>query len=185
MRRFATGGSGHRGIILERRTYNGVDYDSTLNLIQGNRIVGVNQGVRENDANQNANRILFNVISGAGTRIAKGGGAASFYAEFTTETGSRLDLVGAVSLGGSFGSESFRVTPVAGSVDFLQATGSTAGAPVLQAIGASTNIDIRMIAKGTGLLRYGVHTANADAPITGYVAIKTDDGVTRKLAVIA
>ena len=55
----------------------------------------------------------------------------------------------------------------------------------LQAAGPSANHDIQLSGKGTGLVRFGALTANADAPITGYVTIKTADGVTRKLAVIA
>ena len=38
---------------------------------------------------------------------------------------------------------------------------------------------------GTGTLTVGTFTANADAPVTGYVTIKTTDGTSRKLAVIA
>ena len=184
MRRFATGGSGHRGIQLERRTYNAVNYDSLRNIVANNRIVGINVGIREEDVNQDVNRILFNVISGATTRIVKNG-AASFYAEFNTESANRLDLVGTVSLGGVFGSESFRVNPVVGAVDFLSVSGSTAGAPILQGIGASANVDIRLLPKGAGVVRYGAFTVNADAPVTGYVTIKSDDGISRKLATIA
>lgn len=60
----------------------------------------------------------------------------------------------------------------------------TAGRLGLDAKGTSTNIDIAINPKGTGNLRFGTHTANADAPITGYITIKDSSGVTRKLAVI-
>jgi ribosomal protein L11 len=52
-------------------------------------------------------------------------------------------------------------------------------------ITGSGNRDLRLEALGTGTVRFGTHTANADAAITGYVTIKTSDDTTRKLAVIA
>jgi hypothetical protein len=57
--------------------------------------------------------------------------------------------------------------------------------------GGSTNVDIRLIPKGTGavrlgtVVRFGAFTSNADAPINGYVTIVDDAGNTRKLATIA
>lgn len=55
---------------------------------------------------------------------------------------------------------------------------------VLTAAGSETNLDVRITPKGTGAVRFGTHTANADVAITGYVTIKDASGTIRKLAVI-
>lgn len=52
-------------------------------------------------------------------------------------------------------------------------------------IGDAANIDLRLVPKGTGAVRFGTLTASGDAPITGYITVKDAGGVTRKLAVIA
>lgn len=73
------------------------------------------------------------------------------------------------------------------AVNYFRAGGEGTGeSPTFRAEGADTNIDIRMIPKGTGRLRFGTFTANADAPITGYLEVKDEaTGTVRKLAIIA
>lgn len=44
--------------------------------------------------------------------------------------------------------------------------------------------DVR-IGDATSIVRFGVRTANADAPINGYLTIQDAGGTTRKLAIIA
>jgi hypothetical protein len=61
---------------------------------------------------------------------------------------------------------------------------ATGFAPSFSANGSDTNIDLALTPKGTGRVRYGTHTANADAPITGYIEILDSSGTIRKLAVI-
>jgi hypothetical protein len=86
----------------------------------------------------------------------------------------------------SGGGIQFVITNTASAVNNFFATGSATGAGVLLAAsGSDTNIDIRLLAKGTGVLSFGTLTANADAPVTGYILIKDSGGTTRKLAVIA
>jgi len=81
--------------------------------------------------------------------------------------------------------EQFRVGHIANAVNYWKIFGSTAGQPPqLQAQGTDTDIDLRFVPKGAGRMRFGTHTANADAAITGYVEIKDASGVVRKLAVI-
>lgn len=63
--------------------------------------------------------------------------------------------------------------------------GATGVAGELIALGNDTDIDLQLRAKGSGRIKYGTFASNADAPVTGYVEIKTDDGTIRKLAVIA
>lgn len=54
------------------------------------------------------------------------------------------------------GSISFAVASVTGAVNYVQASGAVAGsAPVLAAVGVSPNIDLNLLAKGTGVIRAG------------------------------
>lgn len=58
--------------------------------------------------------------------------------------------------------------------------------PVLEARGANdSNVDIRLVPKGTGLVRFGSFTSSGDVAVNGYVSIKDSGGTTRKLATIA
>lgn len=57
--------------------------------------------------------------------------------------------------------------------------------PIVKALGTSTDIDLRLQGKGTGLVRFGTATGNADAPIIGYIQIKDDGGTIRKIPYIA
>ena len=114
--------------------------------------------------------------------IASGTGRYNFYAAGTAAN----VFVGTTSIGGLVGSESLRATPVASAVNYLEANGAvTTAAPILSAAGSDTNIDLALTPKGTGNVRFGTLTANADAPITGYITIKDSSGTTRKLAIIA
>lgn len=57
--------------------------------------------------------------------------------------------------------------------------------PTLRAAGVNTDIDLVLAGKGSGNVRFGSLTANADAPVTGYITIKDAGGTIRKLAVIS
>jgi hypothetical protein len=57
-------------------------------------------------------------------------------------------------------------------------------ATTLAADGTGGNIDLALAPKGTGNVLFGTHTANADAPISGFITIKDSNGTPRKLAVI-
>jgi len=47
------------------------------------------------------------------------------------------------------------------------------------------NIDLALVPKGTGAVRFGTHAALAGETVTGYVTIKDTAGNTRKLAVVS
>lgn len=80
----------------------------------------------------------------------------------------------------------FNIANTASSVNYLRVAGAvTTGAPAISAQGSDANIDLALTPKGTGAVRFGTLTANADAPITGYIEIKDSAGTVRKLAVIA
>lgn len=72
-------------------------------------------------------------------------------------------------------------------VNFIRTYGTNAGGgvAVLEARGADTNVNLRLLTKGTGTVSFGTFTSNADAPITGYVLITDSSGNQRKLATIA
>lgn len=85
------------------------------------------------------------------------------------------------------GVNAFAVAKVASMVNGLTVTGSITGAaPILSANGADANIDIELLPKGSGQLRYGTWTSNGDAAVNGYITIRDDNtGTIRKLATIA
>lgn len=81
---------------------------------------------------------------------------------------------------------SFAVTCVPDTVSGLRVNGAVLGQnPSLECIGVSDNYDLVFHPKGAGKVRFGTFTDGADAPVVGYVIIKTGDGIARKLAVIA
>lgn len=47
------------------------------------------------------------------------------------------------------------------------------------------NIDITIVPSGTGLLKFGTHSALAAETVTGYITIKDAGGTSRKLAVVS
>lgn len=108
-----------------------------------------------------------------------------------TDTNINLILAskGAGNIGLSTGSGAvgaFFVTHTASGVNWIQATGSTTGNAVsLIAGGSDANIDFLLGGKGTGVLRFGAHSALAGETVTGYITIKDSGGTTRKLAVVS
>lgn len=87
--------------------------------------------------------------------------------------------------GNSGVTEVLRLRSLVNGVNYWDMYPSTAGTGLqLLAAGADTDIDMRFAPKGAGCVRFGTHTANADAAITGYITIKDASGTVRKLAVI-
>jgi hypothetical protein len=85
----------------------------------------------------------------------------------------------------SSGATAFQVEKTVNGVNGISVRPGATGVPgEVVAIGSDTNIDLQLRAKGTGLIKFGTRTASADVLVTGYVEIKTDDGITRKLAVV-
>ena len=82
--------------------------------------------------------------------------------------------------------EQFRVLHTAGTMaNYGAVTGNVAGsAPSFSVGGSDTNIDLALTPKGTGVVTFGTHTANADTAISGYITIRDAGGTLRKLAVI-
>jgi hypothetical protein len=119
--------------------------------------------------------------------IMDAGGAlynsTNYLAFGTTNEAMRIASNGTISLGGTTGAESLRVTPVTSSVNYLEAKGAIATAsPFLAAAGSDTNIDLALTPKGTGVLKFGTHTVGILAQ-SGYITIKDAGGTTRNLLV--
>lgn len=80
----------------------------------------------------------------------------------------------------------FVISKNASAANFIHVFPQVAGgAPYLQPHGTDADIDLRFIPKGTGVVRFGIWTSNADVPINGYITIKDHNGTIRKLATIA
>jgi len=78
------------------------------------------------------------------------------------------------------------ITYTASSVNYLSlASSATTSAPILQAAGTDTDIDVRILPKGAGVLRVGTHSAIAAETVTGYITIKDSAGNLRKIAVVS
>jgi hypothetical protein len=74
----------------------------------------------------------------------------------------------------------------AASVNYLAVRARASGTePDIISQGPAADVDIGLVPKGAGKLKFGALTASADAPIVGYITIKDAGGTLRKLAVIA
>lgn len=82
--------------------------------------------------------------------------------------------------------EQMRVLTDVDAVNYFRTGGSPTGTAVqLAARGTDADIDLELSPQGTGNVKFGVHTASADAAVTGYITIKDSGGVVRKLALIS
>ena len=79
----------------------------------------------------------------------------------------------------------FGILHSASTVDYLVVVGSATAIPRFEAIGASADIDIRFLPKGTGKMRFGTHSAIGAETVTGSIEIKDAGGTLRKLAVVS
>lgn len=92
---------------------------------------------------------------------------------------------GAIELSPGSLTRAARFMQVASAVNYIDFYGSATGQPLqIFANGSDTNIDIRLVPKGTGRVRYGTHTATVDTAVSGYIEIVDSGGTVRKLAVI-
>lgn len=84
------------------------------------------------------------------------------------------------------GHVSARYRASASAVNYIDALSAPTGqGPQIGVAGSDTNADLRLTGKGTGVVRFGTWTSNADAAVNGYITIKDYAGTTRKLATIA
>lgn len=96
----------------------------------------------------------------------------------------RIASDGSLTMGAAPGGESLRVVPIGGSVNRIEAAGAVAGgAPSLAAAGADANLDLSLMSKGSGRLRFGAYTAASGLTPTGSIEIKDAGGTVRRLLV--
>lgn len=92
---------------------------------------------------------------------------------------------GGVWLFGQGGTAVAKFTAQVNAVNTFNIFSHVTGFPATIQIVGDTNADMRLQTAGTGVLRFGTFSSNADAAITGYITIKDDGGTSRKLATIA
>jgi hypothetical protein len=84
----------------------------------------------------------------------------------------------------SSGNQGFRMNISQSAQNYLVATTGAANG-VLSVDGPSTNADLRLQPKGTGVVQYGTHTAIGAETVTGYITIKDLTGTSRKVAIVS
>ena len=84
------------------------------------------------------------------------------------------------------GNETLTLSGVGSAVNYANVKASATGNPVqFRALGDDTDIDLQLKPKGSGVVRFGSHSAIAAETVTGYITVKDDAGTTRKLAVVS
>jgi len=108
-----------------------------------------------------------------------------WYDQNGTVRGELGNADGAWSVGGVRGAESLRVLPTTSAVNYLVARGAIATEePSLEVAGADTDIDLRLLPKGTAYVRFGTHAGLAGETVSGYITIKDAGGTLRKIGVV-
>jgi hypothetical protein len=145
---------------------------------------------------QNFTRTLLKVTGGASTvNYFETTASATGFSPAVRARGSDSNInigldakgTGNVTITQDFSRALLTVFGVTSAVNHPSISNSTTGNPVQFAVNnnsSDANVDISLIPKGTGVLRFGTHTSTSDTAITGFIAIKDSNGNSRKLAVI-
>lgn len=76
----------------------------------------------------------------------------------------------------------FYVTQITGATNYVGVTSSNGLTPNVYVAGASANIDLQLVSKGTGVVQFGTYTAGVVSQ-AGYITVKDSGGTTRRLLV--
>jgi hypothetical protein len=77
-------------------------------------------------------------------------------------------------------------TGVSSAINQMRVTNSAGGSPpILSVEGGDPNVDMFLQTQGTGVLRFGTHSALGAETVTGYITIKDAGGTTRKVAIVS
>jgi hypothetical protein len=68
---------------------------------------------------------------------------------------------------------------------YILARARSSDRPQFEVVSSLSDCDLGLAPKGTGVVRFGTFTSNADAAVDGYITIKDSAGNSRKLATIA
>jgi acetylornithine deacetylase/succinyl-diaminopimelate desuccinylase-like protein len=80
---------------------------------------------------------------------------------------------------------SFSATNVSSPTNYVDMFAGATGSPAtIRALGGDTDVDLRLLPQGAGVVRFGVRLGTADVPVTGYMTIKDSGGTVRKVAII-
>lgn len=146
-----------------------VSFDGKMEL---GRIDSVSQTTYINFHSSGNSNTFDSRIESVGGSATNGNGTLSIFAN-TTKIGRS-------------GGHCLEVEGTTASVNYVKVIGGASGtAPQIQVQGSDANLDVILTPKGTGTVRFGSWTSNADAAVNGYVTIKDSSGNTRKLATIA
>lgn len=142
-----------------------------LNAISGLQVNEVDVATVSGTQTLTNKTLTSPVVSGGTVDNAAIGGTTPAAATVTT-----LTATGQVSLGGAAGSESLRAVVVSGATNRIEVNGANGGTPYFITAGASTNIPLNFITKGSGQIGFVtgsavqqfavLHTAGANAAIT-------------------
>lgn len=111
---------------------------------------------------------------------------AAIYSTVTSSAGAHQIVFenGALTFANSSGAAFGKIIN-GGTADYVVLRSGNLGVARIDAAGTNTNTDLYFVPKGTGVVRFGTWTPDADVPINGYITIKDNNGVIRKLATIA
>ena len=70
------------------------------------------------------------------------------------------------------------------AINNVRVTSATTGNAALIDV-TETNTDLELAGNGTGVVKFGTHSAIAAETVTGYITIKDSGGTTRKIAVVS
>ena len=177
------GGHFYTNSLSGNAQYDGIHVASTTNGLQ---IAGVISG-NFNDGSSPTQAYGLNIEAGSTNIFYNGQFAGNITANINAQDNLSYDV------GNTFRHQfknasgvHFEVGGSATVANNLRVAGASTGAsPQIIAQGSDTNIDLQLTAKGSGSIKFGTFTSNADAAVVGYVTIKDGAGNVRKLAVIA
>lgn len=84
--------------------------------------------------------------------------------------------------------EQARVTDTPSAVNYVDFTGGVSGSPgivTVSAAGGDPDVDLALNSKGSGVLKFGSHSAVAAETLSGYITVKDSGGTSRKIGVIS
>lgn len=123
---------------------------------------------------------------------ASGRNSATARFDVTSSNGNASGLFAAKGTGGIFMVNGggtlvlFDSNNLSAPVNSFIMRASQTGLPIqIRATGSDTNIDVEIVPQGTGVFKYGTHSAIGAETVTGYITIKDSGGTTRKLAVVS
>jgi len=120
-------------------------------------------------------------------------GSKAFSVTSAYTTAADATRLEAYATGGVMGLRFIAISGARTQVDLRGVSGNTTTTAVVQAEtnairlsgeGSATNIDVLLVPKGTGNVRFGTRTASSDVPVTGYIEIKDAGGTVRRLALV-